>query len=72
MVEKYCRNPNCPPNDDIAELIFNVQEEKMSITYHTEDDKISSSTREYIKPPNLDEKGATVQWQQENHTTFQV
>ena len=77
MTERYHRNTAKPANEDIAELVFNLSEIKderdtISITYHTEDNKISSSTREFLKPPNAEEKGAIVQWQSDAHTTFQV
>lgn len=72
MLEKFHRNKGKPANEDIAELVFNISEEKIQVTYHTEDDKISASTREFIKPPNADEKGATIQWHGDNHMTFQV
>lgn len=72
MVEKYHRNPDVPANEDIAELVFNMAEERIQVTYHTENDKVSASTREYIKPANAEEKGATIQWHGDIHTTFQV
>ena len=72
MVEKYHRNRNKIANEDIAEIVFLISEEKIQLTYHTEDDKISSSTREFIKPPNADEKGAMLVMQPDTHATFQV
>ena len=72
MVEKYHRNKHIPANEDVAELVFNVSEERIQVTYHTEDDKVSASTREFIKPTNADEKGSTILWNNDIHTTFQV
>ena len=72
MVEKYKRNKAKQANEDIAELIFLVADEKIQVTYHTEDKKISASTREFIKPPNADEKGATLIMAPDSHITFQV
>ena len=72
MIERYHRNPDKIANEDVAELVFLVSEERMQLTYHTENDKISASTREFIKPSSTDEKGATLQWHPDNHTTFQV
>ena len=72
MVEKYHRNTSKLANEDVAEMMFLVSEERVQLTYHTEDEKISASTREFQKPTNADEKGATIQWHPENHITFQV
>lgn len=72
MVEKYHHNEKKPANEDIAEIVFSVAEERIHVIYHTEDDKISSCTREFLKPGNTEEKGATIVWDPENHTTFQV
>ncbi len=72
MIERYHRNERKPAKEDIAEFVFLVSEEKIQIRYHTEEDKIAASTREYLKPSNADEKGATILWYLENHTSFQV
>jgi hypothetical protein len=72
MVERYNRNPTLEANEDVAEVVYFVSEERVQPTYHTETDKISASTRDFIKPANTDEKGATLQWHPDNHTTFQV
>ena len=48
------------------------ERDAISVTYHTEDSKISASTREFLKPLNSDEKGAVIIWQNDMHQTFQV
>ncbi|KAH3848102.1 hypothetical protein DPMN_090451, partial [Dreissena polymorpha] len=72
MHMKYHRNKNVDANCDIAELMYLCSEDKVQITYHTEDKRIASSTREFIKPHNWDEKGATLTFSAEMHSTFQV
>ena len=72
MVEKYHRNKAKPASEDISELMFLIADEKITVTYHTEDGKISASTREFIKPANADEKGATLIMSLDMHTSFQV
>ena len=72
MVEKYHRNSTKPANEDVAEMVFLISEEKIQLTYHTEADKISASIREFMKPANADEKGATLIMSPDMHTTFQV
>lgn len=72
MIQKFHRNRNKPANEDIAELIFHVAEDKIHISYHTEDVRIAASAREFLKPPNWDEKGAVLTFNPEMHQTFQV
>jgi len=72
MVEKYHRDKSKPANEDVAELLFLIAEEKITLTYHRVDDKISASTREFMKPPNSDEKGAMLVMSSDMHITFQV
>lgn len=72
MIQKYNRNASKPAGEDVAELVYIVSEDKIQITYHTEDPRIASSTREYIKPPNWAEKGATLTFSPDMHQSFQV
>ena len=72
MVEKYHRNKAKAASEDISELMFLIADEKIAVTYHTQDQKISASTREFIKPANADEKGAMLIMSPDMHTTFQV
>ena len=41
------------------------------ISYHTEEERISASVREFQKPPGLEEKGV-VTFAPDLHRTFQV
>ncbi|VDI74883.1 Hypothetical predicted protein [Mytilus galloprovincialis] len=72
MVKKFNRNVSKPACDDVAELIYLVSEDKMQITYHTEDPRIAASTREFVKPANWAEKGATLQFSPDMQQAFQV
>lgn len=72
MIQKFNRNVSKPAGEDIAELVYLVSEDKIQMTYHTEDPRIASSTREYIKPPNWAEKGATLTFNPDMHQSFQV
>ena len=72
MVECFHRNEEKNANNDVAECIFNMSEERILLTYHKENDKISASTQEFNKPPNAHEKGAYILWHSDTHTTFQV
>ncbi|PAA91434.1 hypothetical protein BOX15_Mlig015216g2, partial [Macrostomum lignano] len=70
--EKFARNPNVPANEDVAERMFVLTEDRIQLVYHTDSSKIAASTREYIKPPNADEKGTVIVLPPDNHSTFQV
>ena len=72
MIERYRRNEAKHANDDVAERAFLCSEDRTTLIYHAEDMKITVSTREFIKPANANEKGATITWQPEYHTSFQV
>ncbi|XP_053396904.1 dynein regulatory complex subunit 7-like isoform X1 [Mercenaria mercenaria] len=72
MILKFHRNKNKLANEDILECVFLCSEDKIQITYHTEDKRIASSTREFLKPHNWDEKGATLTFSPDMHQTFQV
>ncbi|KAF6021549.1 CCDC135 [Bugula neritina] len=72
MVQKFARNLAKDANEDVKELVYWISEEKIQITYHTGDPKIISSTREYMKPPGVEEKGSPVIMTADMHSTFQV
>ncbi|KAK6999816.1 dynein regulatory complex subunit 7 [Biomphalaria glabrata] len=72
MIMKFHPNPEKPANADIRKLVFLVAEDKIQITYHTENRHIASSFREFIKPQNWEEKGAILAWSQDMHSTFQA
>ncbi|XP_071080586.1 dynein regulatory complex subunit 7-like [Haliotis cracherodii] len=72
MTQKFHRNKSKPANCDIAEMIFTMSDDKIFLTCHTEDKRIASSTREFSKPTNWEEKGAVLAWTPEMHQTFQV
>ena len=69
MQMKFKRNTNKKAKDDIAELVYMCSEDKIHITYHTEDKRIASSTREFLEPHKWD---ATLTFSGDIHQTFQV
>ena len=72
MVVKFKRDPERAANENISEMVFLCAEDKIQLTYHTEHANIAASTRDFTKPHNWDEKGATLSWSTEMHNTFQV
>jgi hypothetical protein len=70
MIERYDRNKSKEANDDIAEVIFNMEEEKIYVTCHHENSKISATTREFVKPTATDDKGSGgIVWNVDNNYT---
>ncbi|XP_070577144.1 dynein regulatory complex subunit 7-like [Ptychodera flava] len=72
IVDKFHRNRAKPANEDVAERVFLISEDRMQLTFHHEDTKISASTREFLKPPNANDKGSVLTMSPDMTTTFQV
>jgi len=72
ITERFERNYDMDANEDVAERVFALSEDKVQVTYHRHDGNISASTRDFFKPPNAEEKGGNLQWSPEMTTTFQV
>jgi len=71
MIEHYDRNVKKDADDDISEVVFNIAEEKILVTSHREDSKISATTREFVKPSATDDKGDSgIVWNIDNYTAF--
>lgn len=72
IVERFHRNIAVPADEDVAERIFLISEDKIQLTFHHQDGKITASFREFIKPPNANDKGAILTYTPEMTSTFQV
>jgi len=73
MVERYARDASREANDDIAEVVYGVSDEHVSVTCHREDSKISATTRHFAKPALTDDKGASgVVWNTDSYSAFLV
>lgn len=59
-------------NDDVAERSFLVAEERISLIFHLEADRVTASTREFVKPVNTEEKNDSLMMTPDMTTTFQV
>ncbi|XP_065422929.1 dynein regulatory complex subunit 7 [Chrysemys picta bellii] len=55
--EQFHRNPEKPADEDVAERIFMILEERIMLTYHCKDDYITASKKEFIKQKDVDNKG---------------
>ncbi|KAG5848751.1 hypothetical protein ANANG_G00102750 [Anguilla anguilla] len=53
IVERFHRDRSKPANEDVAERVFLVSENRIELTYHREDDRITAAWRSFVKPSNL-------------------
>lgn len=72
IVERFHRNKSKEANEDVAERVFLVSDERINLTFHLEDNRVTASTREFIRPPHTTEKGGTLTMTPDMTTTFQV
>ena len=72
IVERFHRNKSKEANEDVAERVFLISDERINLTFHLEDNRVTASTREFIRPPHTTEKGGTLTMTPDMTTTFQV
>ena len=73
MIEQFKRDYSIPANENVRERIFAISEDRILLKYHLEDQRVTSSTREFIKPPNYSsDKGNPLQLTPDTTIAFQV
>ncbi|XP_056381320.1 dynein regulatory complex subunit 7 isoform X2 [Hyla sarda] len=72
ITERFQRNAEKPANEDVAERIFLITENRIHVRCHRQNDHITTSTWEFLKPANLGEKGAHVVLSPETCISYQV
>lgn len=72
IVERFQRNRKVAADEDVAERMFLISEDRIQLTFHHQDGKITASVREFIKPPNANDKGAILTYSPDMTSTFQV
>ncbi|XP_063801875.1 dynein regulatory complex subunit 7 isoform X2 [Pseudophryne corroboree] len=72
ITERFHRNPEKPANEDVAERIFLIKEDRIHVRCHRQDDHITASYWEFLKPANLGEKGTHVVLSPETCISYQV
>lgn len=72
VVERYKRDKSKPANEDIAECIYLISEDRIQLTFHHQNDKITASTRDFLKPPNANDKGTVLTFSPDMTSTFRV
>ncbi|KAK3749491.1 hypothetical protein QZH41_013464 [Actinostola sp. cb2023] len=72
IVERFHRNNAKEAHEDVAERVFLLSEERINLTFHLEDNRVTASTREFVRPPHTAEKGGTLTMTPDMTTSFQV
>ncbi|XP_044116344.1 dynein regulatory complex subunit 7 isoform X1 [Neovison vison] len=57
ITERFSRNPAKPADEDVAERVFLIPEERIQLRYHCRDDHITASKREFLRRTEVDSKG---------------
>nr|XP_037863971.1 dynein regulatory complex subunit 7 [Chlorocebus sabaeus] len=57
ITEQFFRNPAKPAEEDVAERVFLLAEERIQLRYHCHDDHITASKREFLRRTEVDSKG---------------
>ncbi|XP_023065619.1 dynein regulatory complex subunit 7 isoform X2 [Piliocolobus tephrosceles] len=57
ITERFFRNPAKPAEEDVAERVFLLAEERIQLRYHCRDDHITASKREFLRRTEVDSKG---------------
>lgn len=57
ITERFSRNPAKPADEDVAERVFLIAEERIQLRYHCRDDYITASKREFLRRTEVDSKG---------------
>lgn len=51
IVERFQHNPAVPANKDVAQRTFLLDQHRIQLVYHLEENRITASTREFVTPP---------------------
>ncbi|XP_010363801.1 dynein regulatory complex subunit 7 isoform X2 [Rhinopithecus roxellana] len=57
ITERFFRNSAKPAEEDVAERVFLLAEERIQLRYHCRDDHITASKREFLRRTEVDSKG---------------
>ncbi|KAJ8272217.1 hypothetical protein COCON_G00110760 [Conger conger] len=72
IVERFHRDRSKPASEDVAERVFLVSENRIELTYHREDDRITSAWRSFVKPHNLGDTKNEQPFTSDMVSTYQV
>lgn len=57
ITERFFRNPAKPADEDVAERVFLIAEERIQLRYHCRSDHITANKREFLRRMEVDSKG---------------
>ncbi|KAB1274224.1 Dynein regulatory complex subunit 7, partial [Camelus dromedarius] len=57
IIERFFRNPAKPADEDVAERVFLILDERIQLRYHCREDHITASKREFLRRTEVDSKG---------------
>ncbi|KAK2085138.1 Dynein regulatory complex subunit 7 [Saguinus oedipus] len=72
ITERFFRNPAKPAEEDVAERVFLVAEERIQLRYHCREDHITASKREFLRLSEVDSKGNKIIMMPDMCITFEV
>jgi len=72
ITERFHRNPDVDANEDVETRMFVVADDKISVSFHRNDETITNSTRTFYKPANAEEKGGNLPWSKDMTSAFMV
>ena len=72
IVEKFHPDPKVPANSDIAERTFMLDENRLMVVYHLEENRVTASTREFITPPLTGEQAQPLTLNLDMTLSYQV
>ncbi|XP_008066210.1 dynein regulatory complex subunit 7 isoform X2 [Carlito syrichta] len=72
ITERFSRNLAKPADEDVAERVFLIAEERIQLRYHCRDDHITASKREFLQRMEVDSKGNKIIMTPDMCTSFEV
>ncbi|OCT84694.1 dynein regulatory complex subunit 7 [Xenopus laevis] len=72
ITERFYRNKEKPANEDVAEHTFLLTEDRIQLRCHRNDDHITTSYWEFLKPAHLGEKDTHIVLTPETCISYQV
>lgn len=72
ITERFARNPEQPADEDVAERVFLISEERIQLRYHCRDDHITASKREFLRRSEVDNKGNKIVMTPDMCISFEV
>ncbi|XP_035867780.1 dynein regulatory complex subunit 7 [Phyllostomus discolor] len=72
ITERFFRNPAKPADEDVAERVFLIMEERIQLRYHCRENHITASKREFLRRTEVDSKGNKIIMTPDMCSSFEV